>query len=66
MVLGDVKRFIAILLFTTLRFYSIKTDSNEPIMDLLKDKLTSLITSMILSCNVYKIVLAICRYDTMS
>ena len=74
-VLGDVKRMVAVLLFTIIRFYQLQphTEYDEEInaaskivFDSLKDKLILKITRIFLAKNVYKICLAICRHDTLT
>lgn len=63
-VLGDVKRIIAILLFTAFKFYQIapdQSDNGQQVFDLLKDKLVTLLTKLVLCKNVYRITLTVCR-----
>jgi len=79
-VLGDAKRFIAILLFTTFKFYQLQpfptqdSDSQElkalsqaslGIFDFLKQNLIEAITKIVVAKNVYKIILAVCRHETL-
>jgi hypothetical protein len=77
-VLGDVKRLIAIMLFTVFRFYQLQpTPSGDSlqskilseitnyIYEELKEKLIACVTKIVLSKNVYKISLAVCRHETM-
>jgi Mg2+/citrate symporter len=54
-VMGDVKRMIAIMLFTCYKFYGIEK------ADGLQEKLITLMTREVLQKNVYKIILTVCR-----
>lgn len=66
LVLGDVKRFIGILLFTTIHFYPslFWKPAHILIKEALQDKLMAYVIKRLLNHNVYKIVLSICRYET--
>jgi len=63
-VLGDAKRFIAIMLFTALRFYVASLKHEELLRNLLQEKMMNFITKLVISGKVYQIILAICRYET--
>jgi hypothetical protein len=52
-VLGDAKRFIAILLFTAVRFYVASLKHEDLLKSLLQEKLMQFITKTVISGKVY-------------
>lgn len=52
-VLGDVKSFIAVSLFTVMRFYMSACNQDEILKDYLQEKLMQFIAKKILTANVY-------------
>jgi hypothetical protein len=66
LIIGDVKKFIGILLFTAIHFYPavFSKPSHLLIREALQDKLMAYVIKALLSHNVYKIVLSMCRYET--
>ncbi|CDW91387.1 UNKNOWN [Stylonychia lemnae] len=65
-ILGDVKKYIAIQLFAVLRFYMAAINQDQQVKEPLQEKIMAFVTKKILSGNVYKIALAMCRYETMT
>lgn len=65
-VLGDVKKFIAIMLFSIVRFYMVSLNFETYLKDLLQEEFMAYVTKRVLSGNVYKIALSMCRYETMN